>query len=76
MKRFFAILIGVVVVGVIIYAAPLIYTPPEPQTGDSELVISHKTAVNISTIADYMVRLVACQCSPTPTPTATATATP
>lgn len=32
--------------------ANLSYTPPEPQDTDSELVIGHKTAVNISKMAD------------------------
>jgi hypothetical protein len=54
-----------------IYATPLVYDPPQPQTGDSELVISHKTAVNISVIADWARRA-----APTATPTATFTPTP
>jgi hypothetical protein len=71
MKRSIAILIGVVAVGVIIYAVPLTYTPPEPQQEDSELVISHKTAVNIAVIADWARRA-----APTATPSATFTPTP
>jgi hypothetical protein len=30
----------------------LTYSPPQPQTDDSELVIDHKTAVAISNIRD------------------------
>jgi hypothetical protein len=32
--------------------ATLSYTPPNPQDDDSELVIDHKTAVNVSRTAD------------------------
>lgn len=34
------------------YAADLSYSPAAPQTGDSELILQHKQAVDIHTIAD------------------------
>lgn len=36
------------------HAADLSYSPAAPQTGDSELVIQHKNAVNLATIADAL----------------------
>lgn len=35
----------------------LTYSPPQPQDDDSELVLDHKTAVNISRCADAIEEL-------------------
>lgn len=70
-KQSIWILIGLLAAAAVIYAIPLTFDPPEPQQGDSELTISHKTAVNIAVIADWARRA-----APTATPTPTATFTP
>lgn len=75
MKQSTVILIGLAIAAVVIYAVPLTYDPPEPQQGDSELTISHKTAVNIAVIADW-ARRAAPTATPTPTNTPTPTPTP
>lgn len=81
------------VVGVVVFvvvASDLTYTPFAPQTGDSELVISHKTAVNISGIRtsigettdgpwpgkSSLIAIEKFKAGISPTPTATSTPTP
>ncbi len=58
LKQFAPILALVAIVGAVI-ATDLSYDPAAPQTGDSELIIQHKTAVNIAAIASSIEGAIA-----------------